>query len=62
MPQTNAATAIIGTTLLAALAGALFGIGWGFAAQEDGWWLAWLLFGLTIGPILGLAVADRAAR
>ena len=52
---------ITGTTLAAGVVGAIFGLIWGFFAQETGWWGAWMLFGLIIGPVLGIIVADRAA-
>jgi hypothetical protein len=50
---------IASTTLLGGLIGAIFGAIWGFFAQEVGWWGAWMILGLTIGIIAGVAVADR---
>lgn len=52
---------IAGTTLAAGVTGAIFGLIWGFFAQEAGWWGAWGLFGLIIGIALGVAVAERAS-
>ena len=52
---------IAGTTLAAAVIGALLGALYGFAINEIGWWGAGLLLGLIIGPIVGLSVAERAA-
>jgi uncharacterized protein YqgC (DUF456 family) len=51
---------IAGTTVVAGIIGALFGLMWGFFAQEAGWWGAWMLFGIIIGPVLGIVVAERA--
>lgn len=52
---------IAGTTVAAGAAGAIFGIIWGFFAQEAGWWGAWGLFGVIVGIVLGVIVAERAA-
>jgi hypothetical protein len=51
---------IIGTTLAVGVLGALFGLVWGFYAQEAGWWGAWGLLGLFVGIVLGVSVAERA--
>ncbi|MGH2586659.1 MAG: hypothetical protein ACRDJE_17225 [Dehalococcoidia bacterium] len=51
---------IVGTMVAAAAIGAIFGLVWGFFAQEAGWWGAWGLFGLIVGIVGGVMVADRA--
>jgi hypothetical protein len=51
---------IVGTMVAAGAIGAIFGLVWGFFAQEAGWWGAWMLFGLIVGIVGGVAVADRA--
>ena len=50
---------IAGTTIAAGVAGALFGLIWGFFAQEAGWWGAWGLLGLILGIFAGVAVSER---
>jgi len=50
---------VIGTTLVLALIGALFGLVWDFFSGETGWWGAWGLLGLILGMAAGLAVAER---
>lgn len=55
----NRAGIITATTLALGLVGVVLGLIWGFFAQEAGWWGAWALFGLIVGPIVGVAVADR---
>ena len=55
----NKAVYIVGTTLAAGLVGALFGLIWGFFAQEAGWWGAWGLLGLILGIFAGVAVSER---
>ena len=55
----NKAVYIVGTTLAAGLVGALYGLIWGFFAQEAGWWGAWGLLGLILGIFAGVAVSER---
>ena len=58
----NRAVYIAGTTIAAAVAGALLGEVWGYFAQEEGWWGAGMLLGLVLGIVAGVAVAERATR
>src|SRR5262249_41524953 len=58
-PRMRRAGYIAGTTLLGGLIGAIFGAIWGFFAQEIGWWGAWMILGLVIGIVGGVAVAGR---
>jgi F0F1-type ATP synthase assembly protein I len=59
MPK-NRAVYIAGTTLAAAVVGALLGTIWGYFAQEEGWWGAGMILGLILGIVFGVAVAERA--
>jgi hypothetical protein len=57
----NKAGYIAATTVVLTVLGAIVGLVWDVVAQEAGWWGAWALFGLILGPFVGMAVAERRA-